>query len=273
VHGMVLATPERPGRPGLWLSVSAAPIVVPERGLVGAVATYTDVTPIYRLSAQREDMLRAISEDLRIPLTALLGHAERLLRILERAGLTGSERKLADAILGDVRRLNYMIQDLVDSARWEAGELGLKPMPVDLYHFLLDLRQHQKEALETSRVRLEPAEGPSTCAADPDRLERILVNLLRNAMRLAAPDTDLVVRVTRQGAEVICSVTSQGPGVAPEDLPHLFERYYQRLEAERRVEAAGLYVSKALVEAHGGRIWVENEPGLRSTFFVALPAV
>jgi len=272
VRGVILAIPGRPGRPGLWLSVSAAPVRDPEGGLAGAVATYTDITPIYRLSTQREDMLRAISEDLRTPLTALLGHAERLRRTLERAGLTGAERRLADAILADGRRLNDMIQDLVDTARWEAGELGLAPMPIDLYHFLLDLRQQERDALEASRVRLEAAEGPSTCTADPDRLERILVNLLRHATHLAAPNTDIEVRVSRQGAEVICSVTSHGPGIAPTDLPHLFERYYQRLGAERRAEAAGLYVSKALVEAHGGRIWVDNEPGQRSTFHVALPA-
>jgi len=272
VRGAILATPERPGRPSIWLSVSAAPVRTPEGGLIGAVATYTDITPIYQLSTQREAMLRAISEDLRTPLTALLGHAERLRRVLDRAGLTGAEHDIAMAILADGRRLNDMLQDLVDSARWEAGELGLTPMPIDLYHFLLDLRQHEQEGLEMARVRLEVAEGLPTCAADPDRLERILVNLLRNAMRRAAPDTEVIVRVARQGREVICSVTSQGPGIAPEELPHLFERYYERLGTERRGEAAGLYVSKALVEAHGGRIWVENEPGRHSTFHLALPA-
>jgi signal transduction histidine kinase len=110
--------------------------------------------------------------------------------------------------------------------------------------------------------------------ADPDRLERILMNLLTNALKYSAPGTPVTVALARRDGQVVTAVSDQGPGIPPDELPHLFERYYRARETRERKEGLGLglYITKGLVEAHGGRLWVESQVGKGSTFSFSLPA-
>ncbi|HEX2947965.1 MAG TPA: sensor histidine kinase, partial [Armatimonadota bacterium] len=108
--------------------------------------------------------------------------------------------------------------------------------------------------------------------ADQNRLERILVNLLSNALKYSFPNTPVLITAHRQGSEVVIAITDHGPGIAAEHLPHIFERFY-RIKKEREAESIGLglHIAKLLVEAHGGRIWAESTPGEGSTFSFTLP--
>ncbi len=272
VRGVVLV-PQRPDGAKTWVSASAAPIRAADGRLLGAVATFTDITPLHELQERREDLLRAVSHDLRSPLTAILGQAELLLRALDRAGMAGRERRNAEGIITSARRMNAMIQDLVDSARLEAGQIRLRPMPLDLRTFAYNLKERLADELETGRIVVEaPADLPQV-RADPDRLERILTNLLSNALKYSTPGTPVVVTLTPRNGEVETAVADRGPGIAPEELPHLFSRYY-RARARREGKEGlglGLYIAKGLVEAHGGRIGVASEPGVGSTFSFTLP--
>ena len=256
-----------------WVSVSAAPILAGDGRLLGAVATFTDVTELHKLQEQREDLVRAVSHDLRNPLAAVLGQAQRLLRLLDRAGLTGPERRSAEAIVTSTRRMDAMIQDLVDSVRMEAGQLTLRRQAVDLPRFVQDLLARQAETIETRRVRVEPVEGLPAVLADPDRLERILLNLLSTGLKFSPPETEVTVSFARRDGEVVTSVTDRGRGIAPEELPHLFERFYRARAGRERAEGLGLglYITKMLVEAHGGHIWVKSQLGVGSTFSFSLP--
>ena len=222
---------------------------------------------------RRDDMVRAVSHDLRQPLTVVQAQAQLLLRSLEQAGLA-REKSSAAAIITSSQRMNTMIEELVESARLEAGQIRLNLQPIDLRSFMLDLKQRLAGTLETDRIRVEAPEGLPPVTADPDRLERILTNLLSNALKYSAPDTEVTVSLARADGEVITSVTDRGPGIAPEDLPNLFERYYRARPARERREGLGLglYITRGLVEAHGGRIWVESELGKGSTFSFRLPA-
>ena len=116
-----------------------------------------------------------------------------------------------------------------------------------------------------------PADLPPMLA-DPDRLETILLNLLQNAQKFSAPDSPIQVTAHAQDGTVMVSITDQGIGIAPEDLPRIFDRFY-RVEHIRKAEGTGLglYITKRLVEAHGGQIWVESEVGKGSTFSFTLP--
>ncbi len=251
---------------------SAHPVV--ERGTIrGAVVTFLDITERKRVEAQREDLVRAVSHDLRTPLTIIQGHAQLLVQMAEATRQDGRQRHSAEAILGAARRMNAMIQDLVDSARLEAGQLRLQREPVELRHFLSDLLERAKVALDVGRVRVEIPEGLLPVNADPDRLERILSNLLSNALKYSPSDTEVKVAVKAAGGEVVVSVADRGVGIAPEDLPHMFERYY-RAKAARKTQGLGLglYITRMLVEAHGDRIWVDSEVGKGSTFSFTLPA-
>ncbi len=271
VEGVVMAL-HRPSGRTVWLSVGAAPIRGPDDKIAGAVVSFADVTPLHELQVQREDLVRTVSHDLRSPLTAVQGHGQMLLRTLQQQGQNAGMQRSAAAIVTGAQRMNAMIQDLVDLARLETGQLRMERIPVDVAAFVADLSSRLANVLDTSRVRVEgPEGGGPTALVDPNRLERILTNLLSNALKYS--QEEVVVRAEAADEGVRVSVADRGRGIAPADLPHLFQRFY-RTRGARGTEGLGLglYISRMLVEAHGGRIWAESEVGKGSIFTFTLPA-
>ena len=274
VRGWVAAI--HPARGGtVWVAASAAPMRATDGRVLGAVVTFTDITILHELQEQREDMLRTVSHDLRSPLAVVLGQAELLARRLGQVGLGEREQHGAQAIITNAQRMDAMIQDLIDAARQESGRLQLNYEPVDLGAFVLDLTRRQPGALPWERIRIEAPAGLPPVWADPARLERILVNLLSNALKYSDPGTEVTVRLAHRNGEVVTSVIDRGRGIAPEDQPRLFQRYFRTQAGGEQREGLGLglYITKMLVEAHGGRIWVESEVGKGSTFSFSLPVV
>jgi two-component system phosphate regulon sensor histidine kinase PhoR len=256
----------------LWVSASAAPIHTRDGKLVGAVLSLTDITPLHELEEQRNDLLRVVSHDLRAPVTVIQGHAQMLERLLEKAGLDGRVKRSIQAIIVGARRLNAMIQDLVDSVRLESRQLVLEKQPVDLRAFLVDLLERSETVLDVGRVRIEIPGGLPLVDADPNRLERILLNLLSNSLKYSSPETEVAVVARQTNGEVAVSVIDRGVGISPEDLPHIFERFYMARGGRKAGGLGlGLYITCMLVEAHGGRIWVQSEVGKGSTFSFTLP--
>lgn len=242
------------------------------RQLAGAFNRMAD--EINLREEQREGYIHTISHDLRGPLTIIQGQAQLVRRALSQAGLGPKEQASAEAILTTTRRMNALIQDLVDSARLDGGQLRLNMEPLDLASFVLDLKERLSGAMEAQRVRVEAPEGPPMVLADPDRMERILINLLSNALKYSPADSDVVVSFTKDDAVIVTSVADRGPGIPADELPRLFERYYRMksTRGQREGIGLGLYITKALVEAHSGRIWVESELGRGSTFRFSLPS-
>ncbi|HEX9016339.1 MAG TPA: PAS domain S-box protein [Chloroflexota bacterium] len=257
----------------VWLSVSAAPITTPDGKMVGAVATLTDITEIRDLQERQVDLVHAISHDLRTPLTVVLGHAQVIGLALERSRRYHRRKDSADAIVLAARQMNTMIRDLVDSARMDAGQLDLDRIRVDVADLVQKVKDRLTGALEVERVRIEPSKDCPPALADPDRLERILTNLISNALKYSEPDTEVTVSVARWFDEVITTVTDRGQGIPPEDIPRLFRKFgrSQKSEGRRDSLGLGLHITKGMVEAHGGRIWVESEVGKGSSFFFTLP--
>jgi signal transduction histidine kinase len=219
---------------------------------------------------QREDLLRALAHDVRSPLGVLTMNAALLTRDAEDAAAV---RRRAGAIEKSAASVAGMLGDLVDTARLESGHLALDRRPLDLARFVVELKAHLEETLPLDRVALAVPEGLPPADVDPRRLERILENLLSNALKYAPSPTPVVLGAFGQGDEVVVSVADRGPGISGQDLPHIFEKYY-RASGVRKKEGLGigLYGTRLLVQAHGGRIWVESAPGQGATFFVALPA-
>ncbi|TAK35777.1 MAG: PAS domain-containing sensor histidine kinase [Chloroflexota bacterium] len=272
VRGVLALTHPQYGDRDRWTTVSAAPIRAPDGRTLGAVSVLADVTALHELQEWLQDLVRAVSHDLRSPLLVIQGQAQLLLRSLTRAGLHGTELRSAEAIITGAKRMNAMIEDLVDSARLESGQLHLHKRPVDLKAFVAELLDRTRGVLNVRRIAAEiPDDMPQVCA-DPDRLERIFVNLISNALKYSPPDTEVVIRAARSGDRATFSIADRGEGIAPEDLAHIFERFY-RTKGTRKAEGLGLglYITRMLVEAHGGQIWVESVLGQGSTFYVALP--
>ncbi|HEX2922708.1 MAG TPA: HAMP domain-containing sensor histidine kinase, partial [Chloroflexota bacterium] len=225
------------------------------------------------LLASREVYVHTISHDLRSPLTVIQGQAQMLRRLLDMDDQEAARRRSVEAIFTGARRMNTMIQDLVDSARMESGQLRLSREALDLVAFMCELLERFGEVMECSRVRVKAPERLPRVAADPDRLERIVVNLLSNALKYSPPGSPVTVQIRQRGGEVGISVTDQGRGIPPEESASLFQRF-RRVGGERKEGLGlGLYIAKGLVEAHGGRIWVQSEVGKGSTFSFTLPVV
>jgi signal transduction histidine kinase len=220
---------------------------------------------------QQEDLLRIVSHDLKTPLGAIAGQARILRRKAESDDWVAAR---ADAVLRATQRMESMIQDLVDGARHEAGRLRLDLRTFDLGPYLAEFLGRMEGTLDVERVDLAvAATSPLRVRADPDRLERVLVNLVSNALKYSPPEGRVRVSALDRGAWLVLSVADEGPGIAPEDLPFLFERYYRgRAAGEREGLGLGLHSARMLVEAHGGRIRVENVPGAGARFVVELPA-
>ena len=273
VAGEVLVFRHKDGSE-VWISVTAAPVRMHDLSIIGVVATYTDITPLHELQEQQKLLIHLVSHDLRAPLAIVKGHVQVLQELLAGAGADGLIADSLKAADRGVDRMNVMIQDLVDSARAEGRQLELQREAVDLCAYLPEFLHRVATAMETSRVRTELSADLPPVSADYARLERIFTNLLSNALKYSDPETPVVVRARRAGDEVEVAVSDRGRGIALEDLPHLFERFY-RARGARKAEGLGLglYITRLLVEAHGGRVWVESEVGKGSTFYFTLPIV
>jgi len=231
------------------------------------------VADLRQLGETREEEIKLISHDLRAPLTIILGQAQMLTRLLD-TGSVEAARRACDAIIRGTRRMNALIQDLVDAARLEARPVQLRPEPVNLASFAGDLTAHLAGVLPAERIRVETAPSLPLVSADPARLERILANLLSNALKYSPPESQITVRVQPGSpGEALVSVADLGIGIAADELPRLFQRFYRTRETgSTEGLGLGLYITRKLVEAHGGRIWAESPgPGQGATFYFTLP--
>jgi signal transduction histidine kinase len=266
---------------GRVFSVSGTAVRDAAGEVVLAVNTFREVTgqkadeaererllaEVGRRAAQLEQFISIVSHDLRTPMTTVQANAHMIRRAPEDPEHVA---RRAESILTATRRMDRMIRDLVEATRLEAGQISLETEPLDLASFALELKERLVGTVDTGRVVIELPDAASPAQADPDRLERIFTNLLTNALKYS--EKEVVVRFGVGDEEVEVSVCDRGPGIEPAELPRLFEWGYR----SRRAQAAeglglGLYITRMLVEAHGGRIWAESEPGKGSTFRFTLP--
>jgi signal transduction histidine kinase len=235
-------------------------------------STYADARDQHRLLAisyqQREDLLRGLTHDIRTPLSAIAMTA----KVLSRTYGEGSPdiQRRSELIANNVAAVEAMLRDLVEVAALEAGRIRLQRVPVDLATVIARVKDALPVgAQERVNVNVRVGQLPRL-EADPQRLERVLVNLITNALKYTLGVVTVGARV--DGGRVVLSVRDEGPGIGPEDLPHVFDKYYRaKGTGSKDGLGLGLYISRLLVEAHAGRIWAESEQGSGCTFNVALP--
>ena len=250
--------------------VTSGSAIRDERGAIEmAILVSRDLTALRRLEAEREEYVHAISHDLRNPLASILGHVQMLQRYSDREEI---RQKSTTAIGVNARRLNAMIQDLVDSARLESGRVRLDLQAVNLPAATCELRDRLDEP-SRERVRVVIDDDLPAALADPARLDRILTNLVVNGLRYSPADLPVEISATRREKEIVVAVRDWGIGIAPAEQTRVFERYFRGASGDRRSDGLGLglYITKGLVESHGGRIWVESELGRGSIFRFTLP--
>lgn len=179
---------------------------------------------------------------------------------------------LLDAMSDEAKRLRTIIRDLTDDIQVASGRFSLNKVKVDLCVLVRRLVQSQGQAFVDHRITVEGDEA-CTVLGDADRLERVVQNLVSNAVKYSPRDTQVTVRIEKQESFVLVAVTDQGQGISAEDQRVLFQPFGRGRSAKRLVEGAGmgLFVVKQIIGAHGGQITVQSEPGQGTTFQFKLP--
>ncbi|HEX8391184.1 MAG TPA: ATP-binding protein [Longimicrobium sp.] len=220
----------------------------------------------------REQVLAVVAHDLRSPLTAVRFEVE-MLRMSPDLPLAPADDETLERVQQAVARMDGLIQDLLDVTRASRGPLVLdrRPQPMSA---LLNEAASGLRTLVTGQGLAFHAEGPAALpvvAVDGARVLQVIGNLVGNAAKFAGDHGTVTLAWELADGEVRVSVTDDGPGIDPEQVQHIFGAFWQARHADRRGLGLGLAIARAIVEAHGGRIWVESEPGRGSAFFFTLP--
>lgn len=229
-----------------------------------------DVTERKAREQFHDQYVGLISHDLRSPLSSI-GYSASLLRaLLEKHGVSEGAKPV-DMILHSSRRMAGMIDDLLETTRLESAQLRLHNSWFDLSELASAVIGHL--GAEASRpIRFE-ANGPAPVFADAGRVERVLDNLVGNALQYSSADAPVTVRIETNEIETVATVTDRGVGIPADALPKLFQRF-SRVTTNSSVKGLGLglYNSRLIIEGHGGRIWAQSDPGVGSIFAFTLPA-
>lgn len=236
-----------------------------------AIVVFRDITKQRELERTREEFVSLISHDLRQPLTTISGMAQWLARRLAKLSLE-REAEAANVAVMSAQRMGKMLQDLTESAYLESGRIELSCEPTDLLQLVTGIVQRVGAPEDRDRIEVEAVTWVPPLMVDQARLERALMNVLTNALKYSPPDKPVQVSVDRQGDEALVVITDQGPGIDEAEAALLFERFYRARSTKKKEGLGlGLYIARLIVEAHGGRIWLQSEIGKGSTFTVALP--
>jgi signal transduction histidine kinase len=226
-----------------------------------------------RLSKLRTDFLTNVSHELKTPLTAIRLHAETLERIIPAANATAIES--VETIVGEADRLGFLIGEVLEFTRLENDKKKFVWETVDLVTIIREsvrLFSHQLEQLGFELLLDLPA-SMTLERADRDALKQTAMNLISNSLKFSPERRTLIMKLRRNGKRALWEVEDHGIGIPPKDLPHVFEKFYRGTTLDPAMSGTGLGLTlcKAFVEAHGGEIRVESNPGHGSRFIIELP--
>jgi len=223
--------------------------------------------------AERDDFLGMVSHDLRTLLGGIAMRAAMLVRNASEDAAGQRTRRDAESIQRFTARMNRLIGDLLDVASIEAGRLTVEPRPEDAIRLVRETMEAFQPAASAKGISLDSDVARDSLLArfDHERILQVLANLLSNAIKFTPEGGRVSIRVEPAGEEVQFSVRDTGPGIEEDKLGRIFERFWQVHGGDKRGLGLGLYISKCIVEAHGGRIWAESQPEAGSTFFFTLP--
>ncbi len=254
---------------GRELEIDGRTFLASARSLVdgGAVLVIHDLTEVRRLEAVRRDFIANLSHELKTPLTSISGYAETILS--DSPDQTTTSRFLS-VILANARRMQRLVDDLLDLSRIESGRWQPRREPVEVAAVAREIWSGFSERAAAREVAFTVETGPNaaTVSADPDALRQIVTNLIDNSLRYTPPAGQIVCRSRREEGGVAVGISDNGVGIAREHLPRIFERFYRADSARSREEGGtglGLSIVKHLVEAHGGRISAESQLGTGTT--------
>jgi K+-sensing histidine kinase KdpD len=262
---------ERPKPPPLPVGVTYAPLLSLQGNLRNIIVSVRDITHFRTAEEIKSTFISIVSHELRTPVALIKGYASTLRRDdakWDRAVISDSLAVIEE----EADHLSKMVDDLLDASRLQAGGLSLNKadvsLPVLTERIVSRFRtQTKKHAILTDFPKNFPV-----ILADETRLAQVISNLISNAIKYA-PDGEIRLQGQVRSEQVIVCISDQGPGINPNDLPHIFDRFYRAIDAAKQTKGAGLglYLARAIIEAHGGRMWVDPKPDSGARICFSLP--
>ena len=255
-----------------WALVKASPIF-DERGQVQfSVNIFSDLTGRMELEQRKNTFIGMASHELKTPITSLKGFTQLLSRKIEKQDMQGSSKLLA-SMETQITRLTKLIDDLLDVAKIEAGNLEYAEESFELNTLIQDIVETIQQTSSTHTVTIHGT-AQNQVIGDSDRLGQVFINLITNAIKYSPDAKTVDVSITNADDEVVVSVRDYGIGISQEHQSKVFERFYRVYDDKEKIFPGlgmGLHISYEIIKQHNGKIWVESSEGKGSTFFVSLP--
>src|SRR5512146_2112188 len=259
------------GQAPLPVGITYAPLQTDEGILLNIIATVRDITRFRQADELKSTFISVVSHELKTPVALIKGYVSTLRREDARWNKAVVQDSLA-VIEDEADRLTLMIENLLDASRLQAGGLPVKRADVFLPEVARRLAKRFQSQSSRHTLAVAFSEDFPVILGDETRLEQVISNLVSNSIKYA-PEGEIRIRGQVRPDVVVVCVTDEGPGISPEDVPHMFERFYRAPDLARKTKGAGLglYLSRSIVEAHGGRMWVDTETGKGARICFSLP--
>jgi len=255
----------------LPVGITYAPLLSTEGTLLNVIATLRDITRFRQAEELKSTFISIISHELKTPVALIKGYVSTL----RREDATWDRKVVQDSlqvIEEEADHLTALIENMLEASRLQAGGLSIKRADVALPPLAARLAERFRTQTTRHTILVDFPPNFPVVLADETRIEQVVANLISNSIKYA-PEGEIRISGQTRPDKVIVCVSDQGPGIAPEDLPHVFDRFYRAPEASRQTKGAGLglYLSRAIVEAHGGNMWVDPESGHGARICFSLP--
>jgi PAS domain S-box-containing protein len=262
----------RPDGLSIPVGITYAPLVSADGNIINVIATVRDITRFREAEELKSTFISVISHELKTPVALIKGYVSTLRR-KDASWDRDVVQDSLEVIEEEADRLTELIENLLDASRLQAGALAINS--TDLALDMLAKRIAERFSTQSSQHTIVvdfPDDFP-VILGDEDRLEQVLSNLISNSLKYSPEGGEIRISGQVRSEQVIVCVSDQGPGIAPGDIPHVFDRFYRAADASRKTKGAGLglYLARAVVEAHGGRIWVDPKPGEGARICFSLP--
>lgn len=244
------------------VGITYAPLLSSSGTLLNIIASIRDITRFREAEEVKSTFISVISHELKTPIALIKGYVSTLRR--EDASWNSEiVQDSLEVIEEEADRLTELIENLLDASRLQAGALAMNRSEVALDDLASRIAQRFRTQTEAHTIVVDfPVDFP-VIIGDDNRLAQVITNLLSNAIKYSPKGGEIRITGKVLLSQVVVCISDQGPGINPGDIPHVFDRFYRASEATKRTKGAGLglYLARAVVEAHGGRIWVDPEPG------------
>jgi signal transduction histidine kinase len=256
----------------LPVGITYAPLVSHEGNLLNIIATVRDITRFREAEEIKSTFISVISHELKTPVALIKGYVGTLRR--EDANWDREIVKDSLAVIEDeADRLTGLIENLLEASRLQAGGLSINLSDVALKVVAERIAKRFQTQSSIHKITVDFPDNFPIVTGDETRLEQVLSNLVSNGIKYSPQGGEIQIAGQVRPSQVILCVSDQGPGVAPDDIPHIFDRFYRSPDTKRTTKGAGLglYLARAVIEAHGGRIWVDPRPDNGARICFSLP--